>query len=54
MEVLWNVSSLKPNAFFKPPIPSAAPSLPVSSILPGENAKPIPSPPVTPSGEYPS
>nr|WP_311766376.1 hypothetical protein [Staphylococcus capitis] len=36
---------MKPNAFFNPPIPTAAPSLPISPRLPGEKAKPIPSPP---------
>jgi hypothetical protein len=35
---------------FKPPIPKAAPSLPIWPKVPGEKANPIPSPPVTPSG----
>ena len=51
VDVLWYVSNLKPKALFKPPIPTAAPSLPICPKGPGENAKPMPSPPATPSGE---
>lgn len=51
VEVLWYLSNLKSKALFKPPIPTAAPSLPIYPKAPGEKENPIPSPPATPSGE---